>query len=185
MAAALLHLAMIQQPSSWDGYGVGVGVCGPGSAVNFDAEVLVMHRLRQTGAVLGVSTCQMDVWDLGAVKRSTMSSCSSQLYSNCADVLLTKTKFVMYLMSMKRVAIYARSSPDCPLMADEQISQLSKVAAEHGWTVANVFTDCPTSVKKDQDRRRGELALIGAIRSEAIDRVPSGPSTALGNVSSI
>ena len=56
-------------------------------------------------------------------------------------------------------------------MADEQISQLSKVAAEHGWTVANVFTDCPTSVKKDQDRRRGELALIGAIRSEAIDRV--------------
>jgi DNA invertase Pin-like site-specific DNA recombinase len=34
-----------------------------------------------------------------------------------------------------------------------------------------VFTDCPTSVKKDQDRRPGELALIGAIRSGAIDRV--------------
>ena len=105
------------------------------------------------------------------MKRSTMSSCSSQLYSNFAMFCLPKLNSVMYLMSMKRVAIYARSSPDCPLMADEQISQLSKVAAEHGWTVANVFTDCPTSVKKDQDRRRGELALIGAIRSEAIDRV--------------
>ena len=72
---------------------------------------------------------------------------------------------------MKRVAIYARSSPDCPLTADEQIGQLSKVAAERGWTVAHVFADCPTSVKKDQDRRPGELALIGAIRSRAIDRV--------------
>ena len=28
-------------------YGVGVGVCGPGSAVNFDAEQFVMHRLGQ------------------------------------------------------------------------------------------------------------------------------------------
>ena len=72
---------------------------------------------------------------------------------------------------MKRVAIYARSSPDCPLTADEQKSQLSKVAAERGWTVAHVFTDGPTSVKKDQDRRPGELALIDAIRSGAIDRV--------------
>jgi DNA invertase Pin-like site-specific DNA recombinase len=37
---------------------------------------------------------------------------------------------------MNRVAIYARSSFDWPFTADEQISQLSKVAAEHGWTVA-------------------------------------------------
>ena len=72
---------------------------------------------------------------------------------------------------MKRVAIYARSSPDCPLTADEQISQLSEVAAEHGWTVAYVFTDRPTSVKKGQDRRPGELALTGAIQSGEIDRV--------------
>ena len=28
-------------------YDVGVGVCGPGSAVNFDGEQFVMHRLRQ------------------------------------------------------------------------------------------------------------------------------------------
>ena len=72
---------------------------------------------------------------------------------------------------MKRVAIYARSSPDCPLTTDEQKSQLSKVAAERGWMLAHVFTDGATSVKKSQDRRPGELALIGAIRSRAIDGV--------------
>ena len=68
---------------------------------------------------------------------------------------------------MKRVAIYARSSPDCPLTADEQIKRLTTVAAERGWTVAHVFADRPTAVKKDQDRRSGELALIEAIRSGA------------------
>jgi DNA invertase Pin-like site-specific DNA recombinase len=72
---------------------------------------------------------------------------------------------------VKRVAIYARLSPDCPLTADEQISHLSKVAAEHGWTVTNVFSDRPTAVKKDQDRRSGELSLIEAIRSATIDRI--------------
>jgi DNA invertase Pin-like site-specific DNA recombinase len=72
---------------------------------------------------------------------------------------------------MKRVAIYVRSSPDCSLTADEQISQLSKVAAERGWMVAHLFADGATSVKKSQDRRPGELALIGAIRAKAINRV--------------
>ena len=72
---------------------------------------------------------------------------------------------------MKRVAIYGRSSPDCPISADEQIEHLRKVASERGWTVAHVFSDRPTSVKNRQDRRRGELTLIGAIRSGAIDRV--------------
>ena len=33
------------------------------------------------------------------------------------------------------------------------------------------FRDRPTTVKKGQDRRPGELALIEAIRSGAIDRV--------------
>ena len=72
---------------------------------------------------------------------------------------------------MKRVAIYARSSPDCPLTADEQTKHLTTVAIERGWTVAHVFADRPTAVKKDQDRRSGELSLIEAIRSAAIDRV--------------
>ena len=72
---------------------------------------------------------------------------------------------------MKRVAIYARSSPDCPVPADEQIKRLRTIAVERGWTVAHVFADRPTAVKKDQDRRSGELSLIEAIRSAAIDRV--------------
>jgi len=72
---------------------------------------------------------------------------------------------------MKRVAIYARSSPDCPVSADEQVENLTTVAIERGWTVAHVFADRPTAVKKDQDRRSGELSLIEAIRSGAIDRV--------------
>ena len=72
---------------------------------------------------------------------------------------------------MKRVAIYARSSPDCPLTADEQIKHLTTVAIERGWTVAHVFADRPTAVKKDQDRRSSEQALVAAIRSGAIDRI--------------
>ena len=35
----------------------------------------------------------------------------------------------------------------------------------------HLFTDRPTTVRKGQDRRPGELALIDAIRSGAIDRV--------------
>jgi DNA invertase Pin-like site-specific DNA recombinase len=72
---------------------------------------------------------------------------------------------------MIRTAIYARTSPDCPLSIDEQIDRLRKIAAERGWTVAHTFTDRPTSVKKGQERRSGELALLDAIRSGAIDRV--------------
>ena len=34
-----------------------------------------------------------------------------------------------------------------------------------------MFSDRPTTVRKGQDRRPGELALIEAIRSAAIDRV--------------
>jgi DNA invertase Pin-like site-specific DNA recombinase len=70
-----------------------------------------------------------------------------------------------------RVAIYARSSPDCLVSANEQIEHLTNVAVERGWTVAHVFTDRPTSVRKSLDRRTGELALIDAIQSGTISRV--------------
>ena len=70
-----------------------------------------------------------------------------------------------------RTAIYARTSPDCPLSLEEQIERLRTVAAERGWTVGHVFSDRPTTIRKGQDRRPGELALIEAIRSGAIDRV--------------
>ena len=72
---------------------------------------------------------------------------------------------------MKRVAIYARSSPDCPVSADEQTKHLRNVAAERDWTVTSVCSDRPTTVRKGQDRRPGELALIEAIRSGSIDKV--------------
>jgi DNA invertase Pin-like site-specific DNA recombinase len=71
---------------------------------------------------------------------------------------------------MTHCSIYARSSLDCPLSADDQIEHLKSVAAAHGWTAAQVFIDRPTSVKK-QDRRPGATALLAAIRSGAVDRV--------------
>jgi DNA invertase Pin-like site-specific DNA recombinase len=66
-------------------------------------------------------------------------------------------------------AIYARSSPDCPLSAEDQIERLQTVARERGWTVAQVFSDRPATVKKD--RRPGEAALLDLIRRGATDRV--------------
>jgi DNA invertase Pin-like site-specific DNA recombinase len=71
---------------------------------------------------------------------------------------------------MTRTAIYARS-PDCSLSADRQIDELKRFAAERGWAVEHVFTDHPTSVKKGQDRRSGELALVHAIQSVAVEKV--------------
>jgi DNA invertase Pin-like site-specific DNA recombinase len=68
-----------------------------------------------------------------------------------------------------RAAIYARTSPDCPMSADEQIERLTTIALERRWTVANVFTDRPATVKKD--RRPGEVALIDAVRSGGVQKV--------------
>jgi DNA invertase Pin-like site-specific DNA recombinase len=68
-----------------------------------------------------------------------------------------------------RAAIYARSSPDCPLCAEDQIERLQTVARERGWTVSQVFTDRPATVKKD--RRPGEAALIDLIRSGDVAKV--------------
>jgi DNA invertase Pin-like site-specific DNA recombinase len=68
-------------------------------------------------------------------------------------------------------AIYARTSSDCPLSTNEQTERLRQIAAERGWMITRVFADRPTSVKKGQDRHPGELALLDAIRSCAIDRV--------------
>jgi DNA invertase Pin-like site-specific DNA recombinase len=68
-------------------------------------------------------------------------------------------------------AIYARTSPDSPSSANEQIERLRTIAAERNWTVVHVFTDRPTAVKNGQDRRPGELALIETVRSGGIDVV--------------
>jgi hypothetical protein len=42
-----------------------------------------------------------------------------------------------------KVAIYARQSPDYSLSAEDQVEHLKAVAAKHGWTVCDVFTDRP------------------------------------------
>jgi DNA invertase Pin-like site-specific DNA recombinase len=68
-------------------------------------------------------------------------------------------------------AIYARTSPDCLLSEDEQIERLRTIAAERGWTITSVLSDHPTTVRKGQDRRLGELALIEAIQTRSIERV--------------
>jgi DNA invertase Pin-like site-specific DNA recombinase len=68
-----------------------------------------------------------------------------------------------------RAAIYARTSPDCPISADEQIAHLTTVASERGWTVVQAFIDRPATVKKD--RRPAEMVLIEAIRSGGVDKV--------------
>jgi DNA invertase Pin-like site-specific DNA recombinase len=66
--------------------------------------------------------------------------------------------------------IYARSSPDCPLSADEQAANLRAIAAERGWTVTRALMDRPTT-RKGHDRRPGQTALIEAIRSGSVKRV--------------
>jgi DNA invertase Pin-like site-specific DNA recombinase len=70
-----------------------------------------------------------------------------------------------------RTAIYARSSLDCPLTADQQIECLETVAAKRGWTIVQVYSDRPTTVRKGVDRRPGETALLDAIRSDVVDRI--------------
>jgi DNA invertase Pin-like site-specific DNA recombinase len=69
-----------------------------------------------------------------------------------------------------RTAIYARTSPECLLSAEDQVKRLRTVAAERGWTVSQTFTDRPTTIR-GSDRRPGEAALINAIRNDTIDRV--------------
>jgi DNA invertase Pin-like site-specific DNA recombinase len=67
------------------------------------------------------------------------------------------------------VVIYARTSPDCIVSAEDQVQHLKAIATDHGWTVAKVFTDSQATVKKDQ--RPGEMALLQAIRDRSVDRV--------------
>jgi DNA invertase Pin-like site-specific DNA recombinase len=70
-----------------------------------------------------------------------------------------------------RAAIYARTSPDCPISAEDQVERQRTVAVERDWSVAEVFIDRPTTVRKGVECRTGELALLDAIRSGTIDKV--------------
>jgi DNA invertase Pin-like site-specific DNA recombinase len=68
-------------------------------------------------------------------------------------------------------ALYARTSPDCLLTTEQQITVLRATAAERDWTVTHVFADRPTSIKVREDRRPGELALVNAMRNGSINKV--------------
>jgi putative DNA-invertase from lambdoid prophage Rac len=72
-------------------------------------------------------------------------------------------------MHINAAAIYARTSPDCPHSAENQIDLLRSIATEQGWAVTHVFSDHQTSGRKQ--RRHGEAALLNLIRSGQVQRV--------------
>jgi DNA invertase Pin-like site-specific DNA recombinase len=70
-----------------------------------------------------------------------------------------------------RAVIYARTSSDRPISADDQVNHLKIVAADHGWTISNVFVDRPRTLKKGRQRRPGEAPLIAAIRRGEVQKI--------------
>jgi len=73
---------------------------------------------------------------------------------------------------MTRTAvIYARTSPECPLSADEQITHLKNLAGHRGSTVGRVFADRVVIIRKGREKRPAEAALLDAIRAGEIQRV--------------
>jgi DNA invertase Pin-like site-specific DNA recombinase len=67
--------------------------------------------------------------------------------------------------------IYARTSADCAVPAEEQVKVLQVVAVAQGWTVNKVFSDRPMPPKRGREQRPGEFALLSAIRSGSPNRV--------------
>ena len=67
--------------------------------------------------------------------------------------------------------IYARTSADCAVRAEEQVKILQVVAVAQGWAVSKVFSDRPMPPKRGREQRPGEVALLTAIRSRTLNRV--------------
>jgi DNA invertase Pin-like site-specific DNA recombinase len=67
--------------------------------------------------------------------------------------------------------IYARTSAECPVAAEDQIEHLKAVADQHGWTVTKVFCDRLMPVRKGREKRPGETALLDAIRAGGVQKV--------------
>lgn len=70
-----------------------------------------------------------------------------------------------------KVAIYARTGPNCCLSADKQIERLTNVADERGWTVVVTLTDRPASARKAKDRRPAETALLETVRQGDVQKI--------------
>ena len=60
------------------------------------------------------------------------------------NIRLSELNSVIRFLHAISAVIYARSSPDCPLSAEEQVASLRTIAADNGWLVAKVFIDRPT-----------------------------------------
>jgi DNA invertase Pin-like site-specific DNA recombinase len=76
-----------------------------------------------------------------------------------------------YHSFMTVAVIYARTSPDCPVSAEEQIARLKAVATENGWIVAGVFSDRPMPVRKGRERRPGEDGLLNIVKGGGVQKV--------------
>jgi len=72
---------------------------------------------------------------------------------------------------MTVTAIYARSSHDCPLSAEDQIESLKAIAADRGLMVSKIFSDRPMPVRKGRDRRPGEDMLLDIIKRGGVQKV--------------
>jgi DNA invertase Pin-like site-specific DNA recombinase len=73
-------------------------------------------------------------------------------------------------MTIKAI-IYARTSADCAVPAEEQVKILQAIAVAQGWTASKVFSDRPLPPKRGREQRPGEAALLSAIRSGSQNRV--------------
>jgi hypothetical protein len=71
---------------------------------------------------------------------------------------------------MISAVIYARTSPDCPLPAEDQIAGLKDIAANHGITVSRIFVDKPML--------NGDLERNVAFRHVRIDVIPLSAASA-------
>ena len=61
---------------------------------------------------------------------------------------------------MTRTAVIcARTSPECPLSADDQIMHLKNVATNRGWTVSRVFADPMTIIKEGSEVEKAKVLL--------------------------
>jgi DNA invertase Pin-like site-specific DNA recombinase len=67
--------------------------------------------------------------------------------------------------------IYARTSPDSPVSAEDQIEALKAIAAERNWTVSKIFSDRPMPAKKGKERRPGQDAMLDMIRDGSVQKV--------------
>ena len=76
----------------------------------------------------------------------------------------------MLIMSTSAL-IYARTSPDCPISAEDQIEGLKAVADQNGWTVIKIFSDRPMPMKKGKERRPGEDALLEMVKTGDVQKV--------------